>query len=232
MRQLHDKLWVHEDSMKLAGVNLPLRMTVVRLEGGGVWVHSPTELNAELKAAVDALGPISVILAPSNGHNLWLRAWHDAYPDANVYVSAGIPKKLPALGGYLLLDEASDPPWSADLEQQMLRGVPFFDECVFLHKASGSLIVTDLVQNHRGQVHQGFAKVMTKLMLEPMGFKDICIAPPLRFSFVIKDRPAFVESISAVQAWNFERIIVTHGDIIEDNASDTFKRLMQRFTGG
>jgi len=27
MRQLHDKLWVHEDSMKLAGVNLPLRMT-------------------------------------------------------------------------------------------------------------------------------------------------------------------------------------------------------------
>lgn len=102
-----------------------------------------------MTAAVDALGPASVILAPSNGHNLWLRAWHDAYPDANVHVSAGIPKKLPALGGYLLLDEASDPPWSADLEQQMLRGVPFFDECVFLHKASRSLIVTDLVQNHR-----------------------------------------------------------------------------------
>ena len=112
MRQLHDNLWVHEDSMKLGPVNLPLRTTVVRLAGGGLWVHSPTTLSAELRSQVDELGPVSAVLGPSNGHNLWLRDWADAYPDATVYVTPGIPKKQPALSGYQLLDEQTSATWA------------------------------------------------------------------------------------------------------------------------
>ncbi len=112
---------------------------------------------------------------------------------------------------------------------KFMDGVPFFGESLFLHRASSSLIVTDLVQNHRGQEHTGLAKVMSKLVLEPIGFKDICLAPPLRLKFMIKDRPAFVAFINAIQAWDFDRIIVTHGDIIEDDAKGTLARLCERF---
>jgi hypothetical protein len=92
--------------------------------------------------------------------------------------------------------------------------------------------VTDFVQNHLGQQHTGLAKVMTKLVLEPIGFKDICLAPPLRFRFMIKDRPAFVASVKAIQALDFDRIIVAHGDIIEADAKATLVRLCERFEAG
>lgn len=232
MRQLHDNLWVHEDSMKLGPVNLRLRTTIVRLAAGGLWVHSPTALSAELRCQVDELGPVSAVLGPSNGHNLWLRDWADAYPDATVYVTPGIPKKQPALSGYQLLDEQTSATWADDFDANIMGGVPFLDECVFLHRASASLIVTDLVHNYRGQEQVGFAKVVTKLVMEPMGFKDICVAPPLRFKFMIKDRSAFVAFLEAVQRWDFDRIIVTHGDIIEDDAKQTLSRLCERFTRG
>lgn len=115
--------------MKLGPVTLPLRMTIARLNDGGLWVHSPTELRPELKAEVDGLGRVDSILAP-------------------------------------------------------------------------------------------------------IGFKDICLAPPLRFKFMVKDRPAFVAFVNAVKSEDFERIIVTHGDIIEEDARATLARLCQRFNQG
>jgi hypothetical protein len=229
MRQLHDSLWVHEDSMKLGPVPIALRMTVARLANGGLWVHSPTALSAELKRQVDELGAVSAVLGPSNGHNLWLEEWADAYPDATLFVTPGIPKKLPKLSGFEVLDEQTAATWGDDFEASVMGGVPFFGECVFLHRASRSLIVTDVVQNFRGQEYTGFAKVMATLVMRPIGFKDICVAPPLRFNFMIKDRPAFVAFIDAVQQWDFDRIIVTHGEIIEDDAKATFSRLCERW---
>ncbi|MCZ6709234.1 MAG: DUF4336 domain-containing protein [Gammaproteobacteria bacterium] len=232
MRQIYDKLWVHEDAMKLGPVVLPLRMTIVQLSNGDLWIHSPTAMSAELKDSVDALGPVAAVLGPSNGHNLWLGEWDSAYPDATTYVSPGIPKKLPTLTDYRIIDAESQARWSDDLQLIALDGAPFFDERVFLHHPSRSLIVTDLVQNHLGREHTGLAKIMTKLVLEPIGFKDICLAPPLRFRFMIKDRPAFVASIKAIQALDFDRIIVTHGDIIEADAKATLARLCERFNDG
>jgi hypothetical protein len=229
MRQIHDDLWVHEDSMKLGPTDLRLRVTIARLTSGDLWVHSPTALSAELKKAVDDLGPVAAIVAPNNAHNLWLQEWDNAYPDATCYVARGIPKKLPALGDYRFIDEEAAALWSDDLAVETMDGVPFFDESAFLHRPSKSLIVTDIVQNHRGQEPAGFAKVMTKLVLEPIGFKDICIAPPLKFKFMIKDRPAFLAFINALLGWDFERIIVTHGDIIEEDAQKTLARLFARF---
>lgn len=232
MRQLHDDLWVHEDSMKLGPVDLRLRVTIARLNGGGLWVHSPTALTAELKNQVDELGSVTAIVAASNAHNLWLEEWASAYPDATAYVARGIPKKRPNLAGARVIDEGTAAIWSTEFQHQLMSGVPFLDESVFLHRPSKSLIVTDLVQNHHGQETTGFARVMTKLVLEPIGFKGICFAPPLRLKFMIKDRPAFVTFIKTVEAWDFDRIIVTHGDIIEDNAKDAFAGLCRRFNDG
>ena len=232
MQQIHDALWVHEDSMQLAGVDLLLRMTVARLANGGLWVHSPTALSTDLQRDVEALGPVTALVAPSNGHNRWLQEWARAYPNATPYVARGIPQKLPRLAVFRLIDEHAAALWSDDLDCLVMEGVPLFDECVFLHRPSRSLIVTDLVQNHRGQEHTGIARIISKLVMEPMGFKDICTAPPLRFKFVVKDRPAFLAFLDKVQAWDFDRIIVTHGDVIEADAKATFARLCEQLSKG
>ena len=46
---------------------------------------------------------------------------------------------------------------------------------------------------------------------------------------MLKDRPAFIEFVNAVQSEDFDRIIAAHGDIIEDNPRATFVRLCEWF---
>jgi hypothetical protein len=216
MEQLHEGVWVHQDALKIGPIDGTIRMTVVRLASGGLWVHSPTPLSQDLKSQIDDLGPVTDLVAPNNGHNLYYQEWILAYPHATRHVAKGIPGKLPQLTNYHTLNNDDGSSWPEDFEMEVMEGVPFFDECAFLHKPSASLILTDFVQNHRGREYSGFGWVMNKLVMEPIGFKDICLAPPLRFGFMIKDRPALNRFVSKVLAWDFDRIIVTHGDILEE----------------
>ena len=110
-----------------------------------------------------------------------------------------------------------------------MSGVPFFNESVFLHQKSKSLIVTDFIQNHSDERPSGLAGVVSKYIFEPIGFKGMCVAPPLKMGFMIKDKPKFIQSIKRIQNWDFDRIIVTHGDIIKSNAKQVFASLCGRF---
>jgi hypothetical protein len=228
MNSIGEDIWVHNDTMKLMGTTLALRMTIIKLSSGLLWVHSPTALDAALKNEIAKLGPVGFIVGASNGHNIWLQQWQDAFPDAHLYVSGGIPKKL-KLKNYQLLDEKTDNVWADDLQLAYMPAVSFFNESVFLHNKSASLIVTDLIQNHSAKRPAGFAGFITRFLLEPLGFKGMCIAPPLKLGFTIKDKPNFAAFIEKIRVWNFKRIIVTHGDIIESNAKQVFTDLCKRF---
>jgi len=228
MKNIAEDIWVHEDQMKMAGAPLRLRMTVVRLSDGRLWVHSPTALSPALEQEVNNLGEVAFIVGASNGHNKWLQQWQQAFPEAGLYVSGGIPDKL-HLTKYQLLDEHFDNLWHDDLEREYMPGVSFFQESVFLHKKSKSLIVTDFIQNYSDETPPGLAGVITKCIFRPLGFKGMCVAPPLKMGFTIKDKQSFADFVSRVKNWPFERIIVTHGDIIEDNAGEVFAGLCSRF---
>ena len=228
MKNIGEDIWVHEDVMAMAGTELSLRMTIVRLTDGRLWVHSPTALSPELTSKINELGPLAFIVGASNGHNKWLQQWQQAFPDAALYVSGGIPKKL-KLTHYHVLDDAFDNIWAEDLEREYMPGVSFFNESVFLHKKSQSLIVTDFIQNHSQETPQGLAGFVTKFIFRPLGFKGICVAPPLKMGFTIKDKGNFSDFVSKVQHWPFERIIVTHGNVIEADAKQIFSDLCRRF---
>ncbi len=229
LQNLGENLWVHEDTMPMiAGARLRLRMTIVKLTNGGLWIHSPTALSDELKSKVETLGPVNFIIGPSNGHNLWLREWQKAYPKASLHVSFGVVKKL-ALKNVQVLDESHDNIWQSDLVRVYMQGAPFFNESVFFHPSTKSLIVTDLIQNHSDDWPAGLPGFLWRFIFAPLGFSGQCVAPPLKLGFMIKDKQAFASCISRIQDWDFERIIVTHGDIIKTNAKRVFADLCQRF---
>ena len=230
MIKIGEDIWVHEDAMTLMGMKISLRMTIVKLANGGLWIHSPTALVPELREKTEKLGAVRFIVGASNGHNIWLREWQGAFPDAALYVSSGIPKKL-KLTKYQVLDESDEHLWQQDLTRTYMSGVPFFNESVFLHKKTKSLIVTDLIQNYPDKRPPGLAGFMAKYIFEPIGFKGMCVAPPLKMGFNIKDKQKFAVSIRKIQSQDFERIIVTHGDIIESNAKQVFGSLSERFLG-
>ena len=63
------------------------RMTVVQLESGGVWLHSPVRPTPERQRAVDQLGPVEHLVAPNKIHSLGIEPWKALYPSAKVWAS-------------------------------------------------------------------------------------------------------------------------------------------------
>ena len=62
-------LWIVDSGpLKVLGMPLPLRMTVIRLGNGDIWIHSPTRYDEALHRAIATLGPIRHLVAPNVAH--------------------------------------------------------------------------------------------------------------------------------------------------------------------
>src|SRR5262249_37138380 len=93
------------------------RMTIIRLAKGGLLVHSPVELDAELRHSIDALGETRVIIAPNKLHHLFVQDYIAAYPKARVYAAPGLPQKRPDLRFDDILSDTPQVEWRGQVEQ-------------------------------------------------------------------------------------------------------------------
>ena len=129
-------------------VPFPTRMTIVRLGDGGLWLHSPTPLTEALAAAVDALGRVTFLVAPNLLHFWWIADWKARYPQACAYAAPGTRKHAEKRFTGFDADLTDAPPseWQGEFVQVLVPG-SYMTEAVFLHKASRTLILTDLIEN-------------------------------------------------------------------------------------
>ena len=226
MQRLHNALWIHDDDGMLTGLRLRRRATVVQLAGGGLWVHSPTPLTPEFQSELVEIDDVAFLVAPNNGHCSWIDDWANAYPRAEIHVADGVPAKLRGLRVDRLLSPAVEPRWASDLEQSTMIGAPLFDESIFLHRASRSLIVSDLIQNHKRSDQRGIGKLIARFASEPQGYKGLCLAHQLKRAGTIENRESFTKFLDKIDGWNFDRIIVAHGDLVEDRAREALTDLL------
>jgi hypothetical protein len=226
MQAVGDGIWVHESAFM--GLRHALRTTFVRMRDGRLWVHSPTALDEALATEVARLGEVGCIVAANNHHHRWLLDWQAAYPRAEVFVSRAVPRKRPALRAHRVIEHTTDPPWRGVLAQAFMAGVPFFDETVFMHPQSGSLIVTDFIQNHLDPEPIGLAARVAVPLFARLGFSSVCLAPPLRLRWLRRDPRAFQAFLAQIAAWPAERIIVTHGRVVEEHAAEHLRRVLQQ----
>jgi hypothetical protein len=219
MRELGESIWLHEQE------NLPAMTSrvIVRLANGGLWIHSPPELTPDLSEELRVLGDVEALVAANNAHTRFITQWQAAFPDATCFVAEGIPPKLPALKDFQLINDIDPSRWAADFQMATLTAVPLFDETVFLHRPSRTLIVTDLVQHY--PTPTSFAQ---KCIFGPMGWQGICPPPPMRFDFVVHDRKALMAFVDEVASWDFDHIAVTHGRIIENDGKQVFAEIRER----
>jgi len=75
-------LWSATQQISVHGLPVRTRMTVVRLAGGALWLHSPIAPAAALRAALDTLGDVRWIVAPNRMHHLFAGDWQGHYPQA------------------------------------------------------------------------------------------------------------------------------------------------------
>jgi glyoxylase-like metal-dependent hydrolase (beta-lactamase superfamily II) len=83
------------------------------------------------------------------------------------------------------------------------------NEVVFFHPSSRTLIATDLVFNVRGDQPWGIPSVSRLL---GVGGR---FGPSRLGRWLILDKEAARASLGMIMRWDFDRVILAHGDIIE-----------------
>lgn len=219
LERVTDNLWTAQDTLRFLGLLLPVRMTVIRLEDGGLWLHSPLRPTDDLVAQVSALGPVQHLVAPSCMHHLFIGDWKSRFPDARMHGASGLAAKRPDLAFDAILGEAATtaparptwPAWSDDIDQLRIEGVPRLNESVFLHRPSRTLLVTDLVFNLTRL--QGLARLAFSLM----GASGRVAQSP-EWRLFTRDKQAVRQSMESLLAWDFDRLVPAHGDIVPTGA--------------
>lgn len=204
MTQLHafgPGLWHATTDAKLGRLDTPVRVVIARLPEG-LWVHSPIPAGPALFAEVRSLGPVAYLLSPNRAHHLFLRSWQEQFPEARVLR----PDDLVAGASF------------AGMRAKTIAGAPKFDETVFLHEPSRTLIVTDLFLH----VHE-HPRWLTRMAFRMLG----AYRRPQQGVFWrlrTTDRAAARASLEEVLGWDFDRVLMAHGEPLTERPKEVMRR--------
>lgn len=199
------------------------RATVIRLGDGGLWVHSPIRLTAPLRAALDALGPVRHLVAPNWIHYAYVRDWQTAYPAALSWAAPGVTGRAASRGVEIRFDhELSDTApaaWAGQIDQMIVPGSKVHREAVFFHRASRSLILTDLIENFEPAKLPWWMRPLVKLagIAHPHGH----MPPDMRATF---DKAQLGVAVRAMLDWGPQRVILAHGAWYDSNGAEELRR--------
>lgn len=213
---LAESLWVVDRPLPILVGDVGARMTVIRLSDGSLLLHSPVALDTELSAALDDLGTVRWLVGPSKVHHLFLGDYVRAYPHATLCGVSGLAERRRDLSFDLLLDGRLPPAWRGEVEVEPFAGAPLMNEIVFFHPASRTLILTDLAFNvHDGATNK--ARLFHRLVGATGRF-----GPHRIVRFGIRDRRAARGSVQRILRWDFERVVVSHGAVLESGGRVAF----------
>lgn len=221
-----DGVWIVDaEPMRAMGITLPVRMTMVRLGGGGLWLHSPTRFGVSLLRALEALGPVRHLVAPNVAHWTYLEQWQRHCPDATTWAAPNLRRRrqVKASGVRLDRDLEEQPPdeWSADFGQTVIPGGGGFREMAFFHRPSRTLLLTDLIVNLEDDRVSAATRAYARLTgtRAPRGSTPIYLRPILRLRR--KDAAA---AASRLLAWAPERVVFAHGRWFEAEGARRLQR--------
>lgn len=216
LRALDEGLWVAEQPLKLGGVQFGTRATIARLSDGRLWIACPVGLQGSLQGQIEALGPVAYLVAPNRLHYFYLAENARAFPNAEIHLAPGLAEKRKELPqGHVLGDGPS--PWSADLDQTQIDGWDFATETVFLQRSTRTLVMTDLCFNLRAP-----RPLLERCIMTVMGAYDR-FGPSRLARVTQRDRKGLRASLDRVLAWDFERIVLTHGDVVDKGGRELLR---------
>lgn len=217
LQQVHPDLWVCPVPYRVMGLPLGRQIVVLRLPGGGLWIHSPVPMTLELRRELAALGEVRHVVGPNIWHDEGLREFQAEHPAACFHAAPGLAVQKRDVRFGAELSDAAHPDWVGVLDQHLVRGMPRMNEVVFYHPASCSLILADLAFNLGPDGPWWFA-----LLMRTYGVWNRFAPTPLE-KWMMQDKVAVRASLDRILQWNFTRIIVGHGRNVEVDAREIFR---------
>lgn len=207
MKTLDKNLWLLTYPLNLLGVNLRRNVAIIRLSTRQLVIHSTGPFTGEDVAMIQSLGNVGWICDVMLRHDTYAKEGRIAFPDVPFLAPEGFGQNQDFVTHAIVPTPAE---WGSELQALELQGVPSMRETVFFHAPTRTLIVADLVFNFPYN-----EPLWSELMLKAAVGSKHHPGMSRAFKFSIKDDQAFQQSIAHMMAWNFDRVIVGHGDVIE-----------------
>ncbi len=161
-----DTIWTFDQLQGIFYVVVPIRMTVVKLEEGGLLVYAPIAPTPECVRLVEELvaehGKLKYIILPTISgleHKVFVGPFARRFPDSEIFLA---PKQwsfpinlplswlgIPAKRTQVLPEDSSKTPFANQFDYEILGpielGAGKFAEVALLHKSSKTLLVTDSI---------------------------------------------------------------------------------------
>ena len=191
------------------GWALPARSLAARLDDGALAVLSPAP-DADAQRDVAALGPVRTLVAPNSFHHEGIAGWARRFPDAARFLAPGLPARRPDLPAGEEIREGAVYPFSGALAHAVLDAGRGVTEVAFLHRASRTLLLTDVcfhVREARG--------LRDRLGLRALGAWQRFGPPRTARAVLLRDRERVLGWLRRICAWDFVRIVVAHGDVLD-----------------
>jgi hypothetical protein len=222
LREFGRDIWLADGpSVRFVGIfDYPTRMAVVRLADGGLWVWSPIALDEQLASQVEGLGPVRHLVAPNKLHHLYLGAWCERFPEARLYAAPGLASKRGDLSFDAELGDAPDPTWGEEIEHVVFHGSFALEEVVFLHRASRTALVCDLIQRFDPGTQRGWRGAWMRLW----GLVGEKGSTPLEWRASFWNRRAARSALERALAWDPERLVIAHGKLPAEPGSEALAR--------
>jgi len=161
-----DTVWVFEQIQGFLYIVVPIRMTVVKLAAGGLFIYAPIAPTPECIRLVQELvavhGDVRYIVLPTVSgieHKVFVGPFARQFPTAQVFVAPhqwSFPVNLPlswlgfpAQRTQVLPADSAAAPFADEFDYAILGPIDLrwgsFEEVVFFHRRSRTLLVTDTV---------------------------------------------------------------------------------------
>ena len=93
LKFLEDNLWYADFMLKRTAIAFGVRMTVVKLQSGGLLLHSPVPIDESMAEELGEIGNVDHIVAPSCFHHLFALQAKQLYQDATLWAAPGLSEK-------------------------------------------------------------------------------------------------------------------------------------------
>ncbi|MBY0257025.1 MAG: DUF4336 domain-containing protein [Methylobacterium sp.] len=232
-----EDVWIVDAApIEAGGLPLPIRMTVLRLAGGELLLHSPVPHHPGLQRALEALSRIGHLVAPSIGHWMFLAGWQAACPNAITWAVPGLEDRRPVRRAGIRIDgELGDTPpraWAGAIDTVLVAGPVFREVCLF-HRPSGTLVLTDLVVNLEADLLPPAPRVLARLLgiVAPDG------RAPLYLRLLLSlNRAEAARAARRLVDLAPQRVVFAHGQWFARDATGELRRalawLLEPETGG
>ncbi len=205
LQAVAEGLWCVRADQAFLGFRVGTQMTILKLSGGGLLLHSPIAITPELRAQIDALGPVQHIVCPNLFHHLHAGGARELWPQALLHGPAALQAKRSDLHFDAVFSEQLHPDWAQDLVAITIEG-SMLGETVLFHPVSKTLITVDLVENFSHCDH-----APTRWYLKLGGIYGR-VGWHRLLQLVYRNKSKARASVDRILALPFERVLVAHGN--------------------